>query len=248
MQWSDEGIVLTVRRHGEAAFLLSVLTVDHGRHAGLVRGRGGRGAGAPQPGSEVALVWRGRLAEHLGTFTVETSRLRAAALFDDPHRLAGLAAALAVVETALPEREPHPAVHRALAALLDALQAGDESWPAAYVRWELGLLAELGFGLDLSRCAVTGGNERLTHVSPRTGRAVSAEPAEPWRNRLLALPAFLAPGGADALDDRQVRDGLALTGHFLERHVLAPQGHREPAARQRLAQRFVRSTDQGCHA
>jgi len=240
MQWSDRGVILSVRPHGEAALLAAVLSEGHGRHLGLVRGgQGRRLAGVLQPGNEVEVVWRARLSEHLGNFTVEPRRLRAASVLDDAARLAGLAGALALVDSALPEREPHPALFAALAVLLDALSAADAAWPALYVRFELGLLAELGFGLDLAHCAVTGRNDRLTHVSPRSGRAVTASAAEPYEVRLLRLPAFLRPEGADTLDDAQVADGLALTGHFLHRHVFAPHGRGEPAARTRLVARFT---------
>ena len=159
MHWSDAGIVLSVRKHGETSAICTLLTRGHGRHAGLVRGGVGRRMrGTLQAGNEVAAEWRARLSEHLGTFAVEPTRIRAAAFLDDPDRLAGLAAACAVADAALPEREPHPAVYEAFGALLDAFESS-ELWPAVFVRWELGLLQELGFGLDITRCAVTGSAE-----------------------------------------------------------------------------------------
>jgi DNA repair protein RecO (recombination protein O) len=188
-----------------------------------------------QPGNEVHAVWRARLTEHLGSYAIEPLRQRAAALLDEPARLAGLAAACALVEAAVPEREPHPALHAGLLALLDSL-AGSEAWAAVYVRFEMGLLQELGFGLDLDRCAVTGTAENLAFVSPRTGRAVSREAAGPWREKLLALPPFLLGTQAGGLGRDDVVHGLALTGHFLERHVLAPAAKPMPAARTRFVE------------
>ena len=236
MEWEDHGIVLSERRHGESGAIVNLLTSEHGRHAGRVRStRGPRTRGIFVPGNLVLASWRARLDEHLGNFTGELVTPFAARALDDPGRLACLAAACALTDLALPEREPHPRAFAALQALLEDLV----DWPAAYVRWELGLLAELGFGLDLSCCAVTGVTEDLRWVSPKTGRAVSDAAAEPWRARLLALPAFLVepavvPSAAD------LKLGLALTGHFLIAHVFAPHNRREPGARIRLLERIGR--------
>lgn len=237
MQWSDEGIVLSARKHGESAAIVQLLTRAHGRHAGLVRGGAGRRArGIYQPGNHVTATWRARLSEHLGTLSCELAESRAAILLDEPLRLAALTAACAVVEASLPEREPHVAVYDGFLALLEALvpAAGDGAgWTAAYVRWELALLAELGYGLDLSACVATGRNDELAWVSPRSGRAVSLSAGAPYRDKLLPLPRFLLDGsGADA---REVADGLRLTGHFLDRHVFTAHGRRMPRARDRLA-------------
>jgi DNA repair protein RecO (recombination protein O) len=238
MEWSDDGVVVSVREHGETSAIVSLLTMDHGKHAGLVRGATGkRMRGVLQPGNRVKATWRARLAEHLGGLTCELTGSITAGVIGDRKRLAGLAAACAVTETALPEREPHPRVFNGLIALLLVL-AESELWPSAYVKWELGLLAELGFGLDLSRCAATGRGDHLTYVSPRTGRAVSQLAAEPYRERLLALPSFLLEEGC-AGSIAEVAQGMVLTGHFLERHVYAP-GHRGlPAARVRLVERMA---------
>lgn len=238
MEWVDEGIILAVRKHGESSAVVSLLTGGHGRHAGLVRGGAGRGArGILQPGNGVAARWRARLAEHLGTLTCELTHAYAAAALDDADGLAALAAACAVAEAALPEREPCRAVYDGLTALLAAIEGG--VWPAAYVRWELGLLAELGFGLDLGECAVTGRNDQLAYVSPKSGRAVSLAAGEPYKGRLLPLPSFLA-GGGNGTATAEVADGLRLTGHFLERHVFAQAGRPMPAARRRLEARLRR--------
>jgi DNA repair protein RecO (recombination protein O) len=235
MDWRDQGIVLSARPHGEAASIVMLLTCGHGRHAGLVHGGQGRKArGVYQPGNLVAAAWRARLAEHLGTYGCELVTSYSAALLDEPDRLAALASAAAVSERALPEREPHPAAFEGLLALLEALE-GDH-WAEAYVRWELALLAELGFGLDLSRCAAGGANDQLVYVSPKSGRAVSAAAGEPYKERLLALPGFLAGRGGGG--PAEVGEGLALTGAFLGRHVFAPQDRPLPAARRRLAERF----------
>jgi DNA repair protein RecO (recombination protein O) len=240
VDWSDDGVILAVRKHGEAAAIVSLLTQAHGRHAGLVRGGAGRRQrGVLQPGNEVRAAWRARLADHLGSYTLEPTRARIALLLDWPDRLAGLAAACAVVEVSVPEREPHPALYAGFGALLDALFES-EAWPAVYVRFELGLLQELGFGLDLSRCAVTGGHEGLAFVSPRSGRAVSAAAAAPWKERLLPLPGFLLGTQAGGLAADDLQHGLALTGHFLERHVLAPSRKPLPGARARLVEQFAK--------
>lgn len=238
MEWTDDGLVLAARAHGEGSAVVTLLTRAHGRHAGLVRGAGSpRSRGVLQPGNRVMATWRARLAEHLGNYTVELVASHASALFDDAMRLAGLAAACAMADRALPEREPHPAVFDAMEALIAAMTDPElgEVWVAAYVRWELGLLADLGYGLDLESCAATGTNDDLAYVSPRTGRAVSLSAGEPYRSKLLALPDFLAGrGGGEPAD---LLAGLELTGHFLVRHVLHAHGQEEPAARQRFAER-----------
>lgn len=242
MDWSDDGIVLSARKLGESAAVVNLLTRAHGRHAGLVRGGAGRRwRGVLQPGNQVAAVWRARLSEHLGTYTVEPARERLSALLDDPLRLAALSAAAAVAEVALPEREPHPVLFEGLLSLLDALERSP-AWAAVYVRWEVELLKELGFGLDLSRCAATGTTEDLAFVSPRSGRAVSAAAAAPYADRLLRLPRFLLGSQGGKAEAAHIADGLALTGFFLERHVLAPAQVRLPPARIRLVERFAQQS------
>ncbi|MBI5163244.1 MAG: DNA repair protein RecO [Magnetospirillum sp.] len=235
MQWADEAVVLAVQRHGESGAIASLLTRAHGRHPGLVHGGGGKsGRGLLQPGNRVQAWWHARLAEQLGAYRIELVTAHAAAVMDDPARLAALAAACAIGEATLPEREPHPAAFVALAAFLDALAS--EAWPSVYVHWEMALLRDLGYGLDLSSCAATGRADDLAYVSPRTGRAVSREAGRPWHERLLALPRFLTEGGEG--EAAEIRDGLSLTAFFLDRHVLAPQHRDMPAARARLAERF----------
>src|ERR1700751_5795729 len=185
MEWHDRALVLAARRHGESAAIVELLTEQHGRHAGLVRGgQSPKLRAVLQPGNEVAAVWRGRLSEHLGTIVCELVRPHAAVILDDPNRLAGLTAAAALVTAALPEREPYPDVFASFGSLLRALDSAAD-WLARYVIWERDLLADLGFGLDLGRCAVSGVRTDLAYVSPRTGRAASRAAGLPYRDKLL---------------------------------------------------------------
>jgi len=238
MEWRDTGFVLAARRHGESAMVVELLTREHGRHAGLVRGgQSPKLRAVLQPGNKVATVWRGRLAEHLGSIACELERAHAEPILDDPDRLAGLSAAVALVGAALPEREPHPDVFALFESLIEALDSAAD-WPARYVGWERDLLAALGFGLELERCAVTGLTTDLAYVSPRTGHAVSRVTGLPYHDKLLALPNFL--WRKEPADGDQIRLGMALTGHFLAHHVFLPQGRTLPAARSRLAERMSR--------
>jgi len=242
IEWSDDGIVLSARRHGESGAIVSLLTRAHGRHAGLVLGGAGRRArGVYEPGNRVSAVWRARLSEHLGHYACELAESRAAALLDDALRLAALSSAAAILDAALPEREPHERLYDSLDALVARLCDPSASWPARYVRFELDLLSDLGFGLDLTRCAVTGHSNDLAYVSPKTGRAVSTPAAEPYRDRLLALPAFLRSGApSQPAPASDILAGLRLTGFFLEQHVFAHQpAHSQlPPARERLLSRL----------
>jgi DNA repair protein RecO (recombination protein O) len=237
MDWRDTGFVLTARRHGENGMIVELLTAEHGRHAGLVRGgQSPKRRALLQPGNLVAASWRGRLEEHLGAFDIELVRAHAAALIDDADKLAALSSAAALIALALPEREPHGDVYQGFAGLIAALDSRD--WAAPYVTWECALLTALGYGLDLTSCAATGVNDDLAYVSPRSGRAVSRSAGAPYHDKLLALPGFLwreAPAeGADIVA------GLMLTGHFLHHHLLAPHGRNLPEARARLAERLGR--------
>jgi DNA repair protein RecO (recombination protein O) len=235
MEWTAPGLVVAVRRYGEGKAIVNLLTEDRGRHPGLVHG-----GGALQPGTMVAARWRGRDAENLGTFRCEMVAPLSPVVLADRGRLEALAAACVVVETALPEREPYPGVYADLCTLLSIL-AGSGPWGGAFVRWEIGLLRDLGYGLDLGCCAVTGACTDLRYVSPRTGRAVSAAAAGPYRARLLPLPGFLtdADPHADAgASPAAIGAGLRLTGHFLERNVYGLRNRSLPAARLRLARHF----------
>lgn len=232
MEWQDEGIVLAVRDHGETDAILSALTFEHGRHAGLVKGGVGRRARPLlQPGNRLQLTWRARLPEHLGLYRLEPMQLFGGRLVDDPFRLAGLASATTLLEESLAEREPHPHLYAGLLKLLEAMR-DDRDWPETYIRFELLLLQELGFGLNFDRCTVTGSTTGLAFVSPRTGRAVSHEGAGDLASRLLPLPGFLL--GQGPVDGEALADGLRLTGHFLTKHVFAPADRSLPAARERL--------------
>jgi DNA repair protein RecO (recombination protein O) len=236
MEWTDDGIVLSVKKHGETSSIVSLLTRNHGRHLGLVRGGSGKKArGILQPGNLLEARWRARLAEHLGTFSCEMTEAFAAAVLRDPLKLAGLSSACAITEGALAEREPHQPVFEGLLALIGSLVQDD--WPSAYVKWELGLLGEIGFALDLSECAATGQNDQLAYVSPKSGRAVSLAAAEPYKKKLLVLPEFLLKPGAIGSPE-EVADGLALTGYFLERDVFGHTKTGLPAARGRLTDRL----------
>jgi len=242
MDFTDDAIVLSARRHGEANLVLSALTREHGRHLGLVKGGASR---RQRPlleiGNLLKVTWRARLEEQLGNFTVEPVGAVAAILLDDPLRLAALSAACAVADIVLPEREPHEDVYRATAALIDAISAATD-WPAAYVRWELALLASLGFGLDLSRCAATGATADLVYVSPKTGRAVSRAAGQGYHDRLLPLPLFLIDAAATP-DTADLLAGLRLTGYFLDRHVLhGPVTDRRLEARGRFLERLADRT------
>lgn len=238
MEWSDHGIVLSSRPHGETGLVTTLLTRMHGRHAGFVAGGISRKSRPTwQLGNVVEVGWRAKLSDQLGHFTGELREAHAARAMDDAAELAGLSAACSLVDAALPDREPHAAIFDGFQAFLGVL--GHPGWPAIYVRLELGLLQELGFGLDLETCAVTGATDDLAFVSPKTGRAVSRTAAEPYADRLIALPGFLSTGGLPA-DDAELRMGLDLTGFFLERHVFWPHNKPLPAPRARFMETLSR--------
>lgn len=232
MEWTDDGIVLGVRRHGEASAVVELLTREHGRHLGLVRGASGsRLRPVLQPGNTVRAVWRARLDEHLGMYVIEGLSLRAAALIGASHGVYGVTH-LAALARLLPERDPHEEIYERLVGALDDFT--DPTTAAIHiVRFELAILAELGFGLDLESCAATGETTDLIYVSPKSGGAVSRAAGEPWRDRLLPLPSFLRDGEAmaSAWTDQDVLDGFRLTGLFLQRHVLEPRGQAHSDAR-----------------
>jgi DNA repair protein RecO (recombination protein O) len=232
MQWTDEGIVLGARRHGETSVILELMTRDRGRHLGLVRGGAGRRLrGVLQPGNSVSATWRARLDEHLGNYAVEGTNLRTAGFLTAAHAVHGVTH-LAALCRLLAEREPHANVHGALEAILDSLD--DPAAVAPMIaRFEFGFLAELGFGLDLAACAATGATNDLIYVSPRSGRAVSRAAGEPYRDKLMRLPEFLR-ADAEPATAAELADAFALTGFFLDRHAFGPRGLALPDARGRF--------------
>jgi DNA repair protein RecO (recombination protein O) len=237
MEFEDEAFVLSARAHGETGAIVDLLTRSHGRYAAHVAGGASRRM-KPflQAGAKVLVQYRARTSDQLGSASLEPIGEGPSALFDDPLALAGLASAAAVAAGALPEREPHPGAFLALEALSGAL-AHPDVWPAVYVRYEAGLLQDLGFGLDLTKCAATGTTDDLVYVSPRTGRAVSRRAGEPYRDRMLALPPFML-GTQAGLSDGDVGVGLELTGHFLEAFVFAAMNKPLPPARVWLIDRL----------
>ena len=232
MDWIDEGIFLGAKPLGEANAVAELFTLGHGRHLGLVRGgRSRRLRPLLQPGNLLRVTWRARLSEHLGGFNVEMIEAHAARALDDAAALAAIGS-LAGLARLLPERDPHPQLYADALHVIGAFDT-PRLWPALLVRWELLLLQELGFGLDLSECAATGGDSELVYVSPRSGRAVSREAGQPYDAKLLKLPAFLRDDDA-ASGESDLLSGFALTGYFLERDVLAPHGLAMPETRERL--------------
>ena len=234
-EWQTDAIIISVRPHGEANAVVSLLTAEYGRHAGLVRGGASKKMrGTIQLGNRVRASWRARLSEQLGQMQVELTQAVAARLMDSPMRLAGLASICALLEGSLPEREPHLGLYTGTDALLSliTMDDNDKSWLEGYVRWELGLLHVAGYRLDLDRCAASGETTNLAYVSPKSGCAVSQHHAGKFANRLLALPSFL---GGMACPTHDWAAGLDLTGHFLAKRVFAAHNADIPSARKRLA-------------
>ncbi|WP_232631436.1 DNA repair protein RecO [Methylobacterium sp. Leaf118] len=238
MQWTDEGLVIGLRKHGETGVVLELMTPAHGRHLGLVHGgRSRRMQPVLQPGNRVRAAWRSRLDGALGAYTVEPLRSEVSRLMGSGLALYGIGHLCGLLRL-LPERDPHPELYAAAQVLIEHLDAADLA-PALMVRFELAVLADLGFGLDLSHCAATGANDALVYVSPKSGRAVSASAGEPYRDRLLALPPFLRdrtqPGSGWRMPDAQdVREGFTLTGYFLDQHVWRPRALSAPEERARF--------------
>ena len=240
MDWRDHGILLSSRKHGEHSAIVEVLSAAHGRHAGIVRGGTSRKlAPVLQPGAQLDLTWRARLEDHLGTFTVEPIRSRAAAAMSGRLALAGLNAVCALTAFCLPERVACDAFYIRTERLLDLL-GQDAVWPLAYLQWEMALLDEAGMGLDLSRCAATGATTDLVYLSPKTGRAVSRDGAGEWADRLLPLPVSLRGDGP--IGDADIDEGLQTLGFFLESRVAPALGNKPlPEARARFVTAFRRT-------
>lgn len=242
MDWQDEGFVLSVARFGETDAIVDVLTRAHGRHGGLVKGGLSKTRRAAlQPGNRIAVSWQARLSDHLGRYEAEPLRAYASLALDSGAALAGLSAACALATACLPDREIHPAIHEGFGVLMEALTGGDAALGAAiFVKWEVGLLQDLGFGLDLGRCALTGSADDLAFVSPRTGRAVTRGAAAPYAGRLLALPPFLLGSQAGSPTLADLADGFRLTRHFLMQSVLEPHSRTMPQARDYYADLMTR--------
>ncbi len=238
--WQDQGIVLSIRPHGENGAIVSIMTSTRGRCAGYVRGaRSTKLRGTLEPGNVVDAVWSSRVADGLGTYTLELSKSYAADIFQDPLKLCTLQSACALCDAALPEGESHDGLFHGLCALFDML--AQPIWAQAYVMWEIAFLKELGFSLDLSKCAGGGDANDLAYVSPKTGRAVSAAAGAPYKGKLLPLPDFLKPN-IQTIDDHEIQGeilkGLTVTGYFLEHWVFNHHSHGVPEARRVLHARF----------
>ncbi len=240
MEWRDDGVVLSARAHGETHAVVEIFTAAHGRSAGLVYGGQGKRMGPVlQTGTSVSAVWKAKSDSQLGNFSLEVTDPRTARLLSDPDALANLTAACAVARACLPEREPHPALYDAFLVLIDAAETADV-FPVLLAKFELMLLQDLGFGLTLDRCVATGAkgpNLVLTHVSPKSGGAVSAEAAEPYKDRLLPLPGFLWRAGGETTRDAAAQ-ALRLTRHFLESRILHPSDRQAPDARMKVEERL----------
>lgn len=235
-QWQDKAIILNVRPHGESGAVVHALSLSHGRQAGYVRGAfSSKNRGTLEVGNIVDARWQSRSQDGLGAYTLELEHSTAARVMYDPLKLAALQSACAICDAALPEKEPYEALYNGLNALCAVLQA--EMWEAGYIMWEIALLKELGFSLNLTSCAGGGDSQMLAYVSPKTGRAVSYAAGEPYKDKLLTLPSFLKPNGG-ACDVEEVVAGLQLTRHFLEHWVFAHHNRGLPAARHELGLRF----------
>ncbi len=239
VNWSDTGIVLSTKKYGEGSVIISLMTPEHGRHAGLVRGGGGKRArGTYEAGNCVSATWSARIEDQLGNYRCELLKPFAAFYLDDVLRLAGLSSACSVVERALPERETYPQIYESLFKFLSNLESKD--WLEEYVRWEISILAALGFGLNLTSCASTGQKDDLLYVSPKSGQAVSRTAGEPYKDKLLALPNFLQKGSENSrqINYGSIFDGLYLTSYFLNQHIFVHNKNGPPPARIRLVDRI----------
>jgi len=240
MEWRDEGIILGLRKHGETSVIAEVMTHAHGRHLGIVRGgRSKRLQPVLQPGNSVDLVWRARLDEHLGQYQVEVLNARAGRLMESAIGVHGVQAMAALLRL-LPERDSHPRLHDAFAVILDSLDTPEQAG-ALYVRFELAVLEDLGFGLDLNACAATGVRTELIYVSPKSGRAVSAAAGAPWAERMLPLPQFLTDRDCPCTNAEVLGQAFRLTGYFLDRHVFEARGIEPPISRESFCTAALRA-------
>jgi len=239
-KWEDQGIILSVRPHGESGAVVSVITESYGRYVGYVRGiHGSKMRGTLEPGNKVDVIWQARNEDGLGSFTLELSKGYAANYMDDALKLGAMQSACALCDAALPEREGHPGLFNGLEAFFDNLDS--EVWEIAYILWEIALLKELGFSLDLTKCAGNGETTDLIYVSPKTGRAVSQSEGAIYKDKLLILPGFLRPERSGDMSGADILDGLKMTGYFLDHWVFAHHSRGTPEARLTLALRFEKA-------
>ncbi|MEO0329800.1 MAG: DNA repair protein RecO [Pseudomonadota bacterium] len=247
MEWQDEGLVLGVRNHGETSAIVELMTLAHGRHMGLVRGgRSRKLRPVLQPGNSLNIEWRARLEEHLGMFTLEPQNLRAGELMQSQIGIYGIQLIGSHLRL-LPERDPHPGLYRAAMVLIENLEHREIA-ASLMIRFELVLLEELGFGLDLERCASTGNTDHLIHVSPKSGRAVSKLAGEPWADKLLPLPQFLnrhAASWGRVPESQDLQNGFKLCGFFLERHIYGPRGLKQSNERAGFIKHATKLQDKG---
>lgn len=231
MEWVDEGIILGVRKHGETSAVVEVMTRHHGRHMGLVRGgRSRKMQPVLQPGNSADIVWRARLDEHLGSFQIEPVKMRAAQLMEGAIGIYGVQAMAAMLRL-LPERDPHENLFEVFEVIIDHLDKPADAGEL-FLRFELSMLNELGFGLDLSKCASTGSREELVYISPKSGRAVSASAGAPWKDKLFRYPNFLVEGSVAAATRSELRDAFEITNHFFDRHIYGPRAIEQPMSRE----------------
>lgn len=237
-QWRDHGYVLAVRPHGEGGAVVSLLTQDHGRHAGYLHGaHSGRNRAILQPGTRVEIDWKSRIADQLGSLSLEQSAGLPFGILNDALKLSALQSACSLCDSALPEREGHAGLYYGFETLISMMD--QDFWGAAYIYWEIALLKELGFGLDMSKCAGGGSAQSLAYISPKSGRAVSYEAAGIYKDRLLELPSFLKPNGGP-LDDEEIVKGLKMTGYFLEHWVFNHHTKGVPDPRLRFEDRYAK--------
>ncbi len=242
MHWLDSGIVLSARKYGESSVILQAFTKDHGRCAGLVRGGSGKKLrGILQPGNLVGLKWQSRIADQLGSFAIEAGQSSGALLFDRPLSLAACSSIVSLLEKTLPEKEIHTPLYDATEILLGVLDEDIDLWGPLLVKWELGLLSEMGYGLDLSECAATGAKDNLVYVSPKSGRAVSGDAGAAYHNRLLTLPNFISAkkAGEDEINLMEVEQGLRLSGYFIKKNLIPHYGGESLPARERLSHKIA---------
>ncbi len=234
--WVDQGVILSIRPHGENGGIISLLTQNHGRYSGYVYGaKSSKMRGILEIGNVVRAEWQSKDFEGLGKYDIELDSNNIVNIMDNPKKLLTLQSLCTLVDKTLPEREEHVNIYNSVIAMLDSFN--NDMWEAVYVYWEIGLLKELGFGLDLDKCAVTGTTEKLSHISPKTGRAVCEIEAEPYKDKLLELPKFLNPN-IENLEEIDIFAGLRLTGYFLQSRIFDNYNKLLPDVRLRLLNKY----------